>query len=451
MWAPHVHYFQKKGIFHDPRKAFCRQLITQLKHWQAKGDKIILFADLNENVYAGQLVKLLQGDDLLMCKQTLQLTSTKAPFSNGRGKVAIIGTFATPGIVCTNSYLSPHREGVGDHRFQVHDFDASLVLGTNYPKSIHPSGRALCCGVEWTVKKYNKVLRQMLIWHRAFEKMEYLQENHDNLTAAEFQLLFNLWDMEVTQLMLGLEKRCNKFRDGNIDFSPVVGLWIRHLQAYRWIDRYQNGQVPHAGNLYRLCRCLSVPSPSSLTVEEVIAAEVACVQKLADLKLQAPVLWNEHLHNCLDTARERGDKVATAAIIAILRTESTRQQWRTIQHTVNPSRGGAVTRLKVPDVAEDRVYATRSGVEEQAAQTIAARYKMARRAPIIQDPHFHQDFGFLANTKAAERVLAGTYKYLEGMDAHTCLLLEEAHSVFSSLLEEEVVDFVTTTDFESFW
>jgi hypothetical protein len=165
----------------------------------------------------------------------------------------------------------------------------------------------------------------MLIWHRAFKKIEYLQENHSNLTAAEFQLLFNLWDKEVTQLMLGSEKRCNKFRDGNIDFCPVVGVWIRRLQAYRWISRYQNSQAPHAGNLYHLCRCLSVPCPNSLAVDEVIAAEAACVQKLANLKLQAPVLWNEHLCNCLDTARERGDKVATDAIIAILHTESIRQ------------------------------------------------------------------------------------------------------------------------------
>jgi hypothetical protein len=110
-----------------------------------------------------------------------------------------------------------------------------------------------------------------------------------------------------------------------------------------------------------------------------------------------------------------------------------------------------VTRLKVPDATEDKLYATRSGVEEQAAQTIAARYKTACGAPIIQDPQLHQDFGFLANTKAAERVLVGTYEYPEGMDAHTCILLEEAHSAFSSLSEEEVVDFATTTDFQSFW
>jgi hypothetical protein len=131
-----------------PKESIPLQLVTQLKYLQAERDKIILFADLNQDVYTGQLAILLQGNDLLMSKQTLGSTNTKALFSNGRGKVAIIRTFATPGIVCTNSYLSLQKEGVGDHWFQVHDFDTSSVLGTNYPKSIRPSGRALHCGVE---------------------------------------------------------------------------------------------------------------------------------------------------------------------------------------------------------------------------------------------------------------------------------------------------------------
>ncbi len=38
----------------------------------------------------------------------------------------------------------------------------------------------------------------------------------------------------------------------NIEFSPVVGLWIRRLKAYRWISRYQNGQVTHSDNPFRL-------------------------------------------------------------------------------------------------------------------------------------------------------------------------------------------------------
>jgi hypothetical protein len=226
VWAQHVHYLQKRGIFNDPRMAFCQRLITQLKHWHAKGDKIILFADLNKNVNTGQLAWFLQGNNLIMSEQTLLSTGSEAPFSHRLGTVAIIGTFETPGIVCRNSYISPHNEGVGAHRFHVHDFDAGSVLGTTYPKFIHLAGHVLCCGVKWTVKKNNKVLRQLTMQHRSFEKIEYLHRRHSHLRALKFQLMFNVWDRGLTQLMLGSEKRCNKFSDGSIDFTPVTGLWI---------------------------------------------------------------------------------------------------------------------------------------------------------------------------------------------------------------------------------
>ncbi len=120
-----------------------------------------------------------------MSEQMLWSTCSEAPFSHGWGTVAIIGTFATPGIVCTNSYISPHNEGVGGHRFHFHDCDAGSVLGTTYLKSIHPARRALHCGVERTVQKYKKVLQQLTIQHRSFEKIEYLHRHNSYLSALE--------------------------------------------------------------------------------------------------------------------------------------------------------------------------------------------------------------------------------------------------------------------------
>jgi hypothetical protein len=102
--------------------------------------------------------------------------------------------------------------------------------------------------------------------NRSFEKIEYLYRHHSFLSASEFLLMFNTRHKELTQLMLGSEKRCNKFIDGSIDFSHVVGLWIHHVQVYRWISRSLAGLVPHPGNLFRLCRHLSIPIPNSLLV-----------------------------------------------------------------------------------------------------------------------------------------------------------------------------------------
>jgi hypothetical protein len=246
----HTRYFWKRGIFLRPRKLFATQLVTQLKLWWSAGEEIILFADMNENIYTGSLGRRLWLDGLLMEEQTLRSTGREAPHSHQSGKVAIVGTFATPGIVFTNLYLSPHGAGIGDHRFQIHDFDAQSVLGTEYPSTVRPSGRALRCKVARTVNNYNKVLKQLLVRHRSFEKLEFLQQNHSSMSAADFQLMYNQWDREVTRLMLGSERQCNKFRDGSIEFSPVIGLWIRRIQVYRWIRRYLEGKVEHAGNLY---------------------------------------------------------------------------------------------------------------------------------------------------------------------------------------------------------
>jgi hypothetical protein len=110
-----------------------------------------------------------------------------------------------------------------------------------------------------------------------------------------------------------------------------------------------------------------------------------------------------------------------------------------------------VARLKVPHESGDILYSTRDGVERQAAEAIAARYKVARGAPILQDARLHKDFGFLADTGVTDRVLNGTYEYPEDMDVYTKLLLQEARVIFSKLSEEEVSDFVSTTDFQSYW
>jgi hypothetical protein len=234
--AQHERYFQEKSNFNKPQETFSSQLITQLRAWHAAGEEVILFIDVNKNFYRGPLAKALQGDGLRMEEQTLCLTGKEAPHSHCTGKVAIVGMYATLGIICTNSYLSPHGAGVGIHWFQVHNFDAHTVLRTDYPKTVCPHGRALCCRVEQTVKQYNKVLRQLLIRHQSFEKLDFLQSNHHLMSAGDFKILFNKWDMEVMQLMLSLEKWCHKFCDGSIEFSLVTGIWIRLLQAYCWVQ-----------------------------------------------------------------------------------------------------------------------------------------------------------------------------------------------------------------------
>ncbi len=95
--------------------------------WRAAGEEVILFIDVNGDIYMGPLARALRGNGLRMEEQTLCSTGKEAPHSHCTGKLAIVGTYATPGIIRTNSYLSPHGAGVGNHWLQLHNFDAHTV------------------------------------------------------------------------------------------------------------------------------------------------------------------------------------------------------------------------------------------------------------------------------------------------------------------------------------
>ncbi len=59
--AQHERYFWKKGNFNKPQEIFSSQLITQLRAWLAVGEEVILFIDVNKNVYTGPLAKLYEA------------------------------------------------------------------------------------------------------------------------------------------------------------------------------------------------------------------------------------------------------------------------------------------------------------------------------------------------------------------------------------------------------
>ncbi len=304
----------------------------------------------------GPLAKALQDNGLRMEEQTFCLTRKEVPHSHCTEKVAILGMYATPGTICTNSYLSPHGAGNGNHWFQWQDFDAHTVLSTDYPKTVRPHGRALRCGVEQTRKWYNMVLRQLLICHQSFEKLDFLQSNHHLMSASDFQLLFNKWDMEVTQLMLALENWCNKFQDESIEFSLVTSIWICCLQAYRWVQPFHENKVAHGGNLFRTCRSLNILSLLVLTPAQVLLSINAWMTRLEGLKKEKPRLWNVHLRECLSSAQVREDTASVIAIQKILHAESIRHHWRSVRRAANPNRWGAVTRLTVSHPEGDTLY-----------------------------------------------------------------------------------------------
>ncbi len=125
-----------------------------------------------------------------------------------------------------------------------------VVLGIEYPKTVRPTGRALRCEVVRTRKKYIEKLKKGFVKHRIYEKLEYLHLNKSSIPRGEYQLKCNSWDTEVTQLKLGSEKGRNQSFNGTIEFSPLVGILVRNIRVYRWIEHFKAVKPTNKKNLW---------------------------------------------------------------------------------------------------------------------------------------------------------------------------------------------------------
>ena len=82
----------------DPRLEADRCLVEDLNKWKANGEELILLGDFNQSIYKSHLATELTGQDLEMEEQFKLLHGKEAPYSHIKGKLQIMGCFATSGV-----------------------------------------------------------------------------------------------------------------------------------------------------------------------------------------------------------------------------------------------------------------------------------------------------------------------------------------------------------------
>ncbi len=94
---------------------FKSDLLSLLRQWKAAGDEILLMGDFNKNVYTGNLVIALAGDEFQMSEMCSWTTGILLPPTHTRGSTQIDAVYGTAGLFCSSMALFPWRVGVGDH------------------------------------------------------------------------------------------------------------------------------------------------------------------------------------------------------------------------------------------------------------------------------------------------------------------------------------------------
>jgi hypothetical protein len=233
-------------------------------------------------------------------------------------------------------------------------------------------------------------------------------------------------DEECKQYKKRVEKKCRKIKSGHIPFSPEASVWIRRRQVYESILRYLQGKIRNKSNLRRSALRCGIKRPFSLSWVEVKERLKVCEEKCEYFCKHGHAYRKRHLQNRLSIARANKNKEAEQKILAIIQRERERAFWRRLNYTMSRRSGKSIRMVQVKqNDGTTREATTQREVQEAIWSEIhGKRFYLAVQAPICKGK-LRGQFGYMANTKAAEEVLNGTYQCAQDINDGTRDLFQE--------------------------
>ena len=434
-----------------PRTRLRNDLLKQLKEWRDEGDKIILGMDANEHIYKKGLGKML-AKELGMLEVVGEFTGKKigATYFRNQSNKPIDAIWATPDVTVVGACIMPVGYGVGDHRMFIVDFLTSSLVGSNPPSIVRSQARRLNTKIPGTEEKYLKVLEELVCKHDIVGRL--ISVTKSGAPAPVMKIGVDKIDKSVTACMVKAEKKCRRIKSGRIPFSPESSVWIRRCQVYRSALRYHAGKVRNKGNLKRAARRCGIQRVLCLSLKELRERLKFARNKCKYFRKHGGRYRRKHLNNRLAAARDRQDEETEKRLLDIIRLEKERSRWRRYKYAMNKPRGRSARVVQATDEDGQIVeFQGQNRVEDEIWNRIhRTRFFGSESAPICNG-RMRGQFGYKANTPAAERVLQGTYVFPSGIHEGTKEIFEECARLRKLIPKDSISYIYSPEHFKNSW
>jgi hypothetical protein len=319
----------------------------------------------------------------------------------------------------------------------VIDFKTESLVGAKPPRVIRAGARKLNNKLPGVRGKYVRALEKLLRDHNIPQRLQTvdLSSQHKAVVKEETDKI----DSEQGQYMAHAEKKCRRIKSGRIPFSDEAAVWIRRRQVYHSILKYHDGKIRNRANLKRAARRCGIDRALSISVKEVRERLKVCEAKCDYFAKHGQRYRKKFLQKRLTVARAKRNAKAEKEILELIEREKQRAFWRRLNYSMRKKSGGSV---RVVQVADDDGQVTEITDQQEVEQEIwrqihGKRFYLAEQAPICQG-RLRGEFGYLANTRAAEEVLAGTYEAEEEVDVGTQGLFDKIAEIRGKIPKDSV-------------
>jgi hypothetical protein len=172
IYCQHKRHILEKGlgINLELRELFQKDLLQAILEWQAQGEQIIVFIDMNEHVLTGTLAQ--EFFRLGMVEATHTQWHGEEPHTYIDGSAPIDGLYHPPNLEVTAIAQLPFHEGVGNHCMVLVDVTTRLAIGQQDFRVVRP--------LAWKLSTKNKASKKTYLKRMVteFERHKLVDRQH---------------------------------------------------------------------------------------------------------------------------------------------------------------------------------------------------------------------------------------------------------------------------------
>ena len=335
----------------DPRDSALRDLRSMIQEKSARGDKIVVMSDMNEDAYQIKRKKLTYGK---LCEQE-QLYSAfyeieedlKPSHERGTKVIDHVGVHNIPASSILKTGQLPHGMvfSESDHRGVFVDIDYKAELLMEVEEAHERPGRRLTAkNKKWTgvyLKDFKERLEKCNVYQRVEKLWNTIERGKiTSKQRAEFENL----DRYITESMLAAERKIPKKHKRG--WSPAVSRSAQMIRYLRVLKKRARGYNIGQQVIQVLQRRADTVFNSN-DVQEIDTALREEWKRLRKLREEAKQKRELRLQELLTVSQNESDETRTKAILNIRKAEKQRRSWMRINRVCGKLKRGVNT-IHVP-------------------------------------------------------------------------------------------------------
>jgi hypothetical protein len=253
-----------------------------------------------------------------------------------------------------------------------------------------------------------------------------IQRKAENTWNTELETEFNKVHEDSAEIRKDVESKLRRLKMGGVVWSPRLQKYRDRISLMKMLKKKRRGRKISVKRIRRWMQKVDLKNAFELTKPEIDDGLTKALQDYKLAKTKAINWRNEFLDSLVEARAKENGTTSEAEEKSLKQIERQRRQARNVKRIRGKGQQNSVNMVYENDEDGRHERTTKDAIEDACIRENSQRFFQSSNTPFMISP-LVDDFGYLADTPAAEQVLNGTYQTPDGTDYYAKLLLDQLY------------------------